>query len=331
MKDRILGKDLRVSAVGFGCMGLSHAYGAPMEKEEAIGFIREAYEMGYTFFDTAERYVGTFADGSSSNNEELVGEALKEVRDQVVIATKFGIQVVGDSMLLDSRPETIRASVEGSLRRLKTDHIDLYYQHRIDPKVPAEVVAGTIADLMKEGKITHWGISEADEQTIRKAHSICPLTAIQNRYSMMARWHESLFPVLEELNIGFVAFSPMANGYLSGIYGKNDHFDSETDYRNRMPQFTAEAEEQNQKLLSLLRDFAEEKGATPAQISLAWMLHKRGQIVPIPGTTKRQRLAENAAAADIVLTEEEQSTLDTALNMLPMSAVYGGAQYIDRK
>ena len=312
-------------------MGLSHAYGAPMEKEEAIGFIREAYEMGYTFFDTAERYVGTFADGSSSNNEELVGEALKEVRDQVVIATKFGIQVVGDSMLLDSRPETIRASVEGSLRRLKTDHIDLYYQHRIDPKVPAEVVAGTIADLMKEGKITHWGISEADEQTIRKAHSICPLTAIQNRYSMMARWHESLFPVLEELNIGFVAFSPMANGYLSGIYGKNDHFDSETDYRNRMPQFTAEAEEQNQKLLSLLRDFAEEKGATPAQISLAWMLHKRGQIVPIPGTTKRQRLAENAAAADIVLTEEEQSTLDTALNMLPMSAVYGGAQYIDRK
>ena len=153
MKARILGKDLRVSAVGFGCMGLSHAYGAPMEKEEAIGFIREAYEMGYTFFDTAERYVGNFADGSSSNNEELVGEALKEVRDQVVIATKFGIQVVGDSMLLDSRPETIRASVEGSLRRLKTDHIDLYYQHRIDPKVPAEVVAGTIADLMKEGKI----------------------------------------------------------------------------------------------------------------------------------------------------------------------------------
>ncbi len=331
MKERILGKGLRVSAVGFGCMGLSHAYGAPMEKKEAIGFIREAYEMGYTFFDTAERYVGTFADGSPSNNEELVGEALKEVRDQVVIATKFGIQVVGDSMLLDSRPETIRASIEGSLRRLKTDHIDLYYQHRIDPKVPAEVGAGTIADLMKEGKVTHWGISEADEETIRKAHSICPLTAIQNRYSMMARWHESLFPVLEELNIGFVAFSPMANGYLSGIYSKNDHFDTETDYRSRMPQFTAEAEEQNQKLLSLLRDFAEEKGATPAQISLAWMLHKHGQIVPIPGTTKRQRLAENAAAADIVLTEAEQSALDTALNMLPMSAVYGGAQYIDRK
>ena len=332
MDKRVLGKSgIEVSPLGMGCMGITHASGDPMPDDEAVSVIRQAHEMGYTFFDTAERYVGTFADGSSSNNEELVGEALKEVRDQVVIATKFGIQVVGDSMLLDSRPETIRASVEGSLRRLKTDHIDLYYQHRIDPKVPAEVVAGTIADLMKEGKITHWGISEADEQTIRKAHSICPLTAIQNRYSMMARWHESLFPVLEELNIGFVAFSPMANGYLSGIYGKNDHFDSETDYRNRMPQFTAEAEEQNQKLLSLLRDFAEEKGATPAQISLAWMLHKRGQIVPIPGTTKRQRLAENAAAADIVLTEEEQSTLDTALNMLPMSAVYGGAQYIDRK
>lgn len=331
MEHRILGKDLEVSAVGLGCMGLSHAYGAPLEKAEAIRVIRSAYEMGYTFFDTAEVYVGTNADGSASNNEELVGEALKDVRDKVVIATKFGLKAVGaDSSLLDSRPETIRASVEGSLRRLKTDHIDLYYQHRVDPQVPVEEVAGVMADLIKEGKITHWGISEANEEVIRKAHAVCPLTAVQNRYSMMARWHESLFPVLAELNIGFVAFSPMANGYLTARYGKNDRFDDATDFRSRMPQFRPEAEAENEKLLELLHTLAEKKNATPAQISLAWMLCKNKQIVPIPGTTKIARLQENMGAADVILTKAEVALLDQALDTISMSEVYGGIQYINR-
>ena len=331
MEHRILGKDLEVSAVGLGCMGLSHAYGAPLEKAEAIRVIRSAYEMGYTFFDTAEVYVGTNADGSASNNEELVGEALKDVRDKVVIATKFGLKAVGaDSSLLDSRPETIRASVEGSLRRLKTDHIDLYYQHRVDPQVPVEEVAGVMADLIKEGKITHWGISEANAEVIRKAHAVCPLTAVQNRYSMMARWHESLFPVLAELNIGFVAFSPMANGYLTARYGKNDRFDDGTDFRSRMPQFRPEAEAENEKLLELLHTLAEKKNATPAQISLAWMLCKNKQIVPIPGTTKIARLQENMGAADVILTKAEVALLDQALDTISMSEVYGGIQYINR-
>ena len=331
MEHRILGKDLEVSAVGLGCMGLSHAYGAPLEKAEAIRVIRSAYEMGYTFFDTAEVYVGTNADGSASNNEELVGEALKDVRDKVVIATKFGLKAVGaDSSLLDSRPETIRASVEGSLRRLKTDHIDLYYQHRVDPQVPVEEVAGVMADLIKEGKITHWGISEANAEVIRKAHAVCPLTAVQNRYSMMARWHESLFPVLAELNIGFVAFSPMANGYLTARYGKNDRFDDATDFRSRMPQFRPEAEAENEKLLELLHTLAEKKNATPAQISLAWMLCKNKQIVPIPGTTKIARLQENMGAADVILTKAEVALLDQALDTISMSEVYSGIQYINR-
>lgn len=331
MDYRVLGNDLKVSAVGLGCMGLSHAYGAPLEKSDAIRVIRSAYEMGYTFFDTAEVYVGTNADGSPSNNEELVGEALKDVRDKVVIATKFGLKAVGaSSSLLDSRPETIRTSVEGSLRRLGTDHIDLYYQHRVDPQVPVEEVAGTIADLIKEGKITHWGISEATEDVIRKAHAVCPLTAVQNRYSMMARWHESLFPVLNELHIGFVAFSPMANGYLTGRYGKNDHFDAATDFRSNMPQFKPEAETQNHELLTLLDQLATQKNATSAQVSLAWMLCKNEHIVPIPGTTKVSRLQENLGAADVKLTHEEVAALDQALDTMPMSEVYGGIRYINR-
>ena len=331
MDYRVLGNDLKVSAVGLGCMGLSHAYGAPLEKADAIRVIRSAYEMGYTFFDTAEVYVGTNADGSASNNEELVGEALKDVRDKVVIATKFGLKAVGaSSSLLDSRPETIRTSVEGSLRRLGTDHIDLYYQHRVDPQVPVEEVAGTIADLIKEGKITHWGISEATENVIRRAHAVCPLTAVQNRYSMMARWHESLFPVLNELHIGFVAFSPMANGYLTGRYGKNDHFDAATDFRSNMPQFKPEAEAQNHELLTLLDQLAAQKDATSAQVSLAWMLCKNEHIVPIPGTTKVSRLQENLGAADVKLTREEVAALDHALDTMPMSEVYGGIRYINR-
>ena len=327
MNTRTLGADLTVSAVGLGCMGFSHAYGAPTEKKEAIRSIRAACDLGYTLFDTAETY-GTAAD--PHENEKLVGEALKDVRNSVQIVTKFGIRfdetstAVNKPLIPDSRPETIRSSVEGSLRRLQTDHIDLYFQHRMDPRVEPETVARVMADLIREGKITHWGISEVTEDYLRRAHAVCPVTAVQNRYSMMARQHEALFPVLEELNVGFVAFSPMANGLLTGAYGKDSRFDPRLDYRSAMPQFTPEAAEQNRALLELLRDLAERKRATPAQISLAWMLCKKPYIVPIPGSRKVERMRENAGAAEVVLSPAEVEALDKALDTIPMSAVFGG-------
>lgn len=330
MEKRILGTTgLEVSALGLGCMGLSHAYGAPTEKNEAVRFIRQAVEMGYTFFDTAEIY-GT--QDNPYDNEVIVGEALAPYRDKVKIATKFGIrfdyssQTVPYPLIPDSRPERIRKSVEGSLKRLQTDHVDLYFQHRIDPEIPAEEVAGTMQDLIKEGKILHWGISEANEEYLRRANTVCPVTAVENRYSMMARHYETLFPVLEELGVGLVAFSPMANGLLSGKYGKNDTFDKRYDYRSNMPQFTAEAFEENEKLLELLRETAEKKGATSGQISLAWMLCKKPWIVPIPGTRKDERLKENAEAAEINLSAAEVAALDEALDKTPMSAVFGGSR-----
>lgn len=327
MQSRILGKDLTVSAVGLGCMGFSHAYGAPTDEKETIRLLRRALDLGYTFFDTAEVY-GTPDDPHI--NEALVGKALAPVRDQVVIATKFGLRFDRESgkvplpLIPDSRPETIRRSVEGSLRRLGMDHIDLYFQHRIDPAVEPEEVAGVMADLIKEGKITHWGISEANEEYLRRAHAVCPVTAVENRYSMMARHYEGLFPVLEELGVGLVAFSPMANGFLTGQYGKGQHFDPATDYRAAMPQFTDEAVDQNAALLKLLNDMAAEKHATPAQISLAWMLCKRPWIVPIPGTRKETRMKENAGAADVALSPGEVKALDDALDTMEMSAVFGG-------
>ncbi len=329
MEYRILGKDLEVSAIGLGCMGMSHAYGAPADKREMRELLAEAVDMGYTFFDTAEVY-GT--PENPHDNEELVGEALKPYRNKVIIATKFGIyfdmesRQVNKPLLPDSRPKVIRTSVENSLKRLGTDHINLYYQHRVDPFVPVEEVAGVMKELIQEGKITHWGLSEADEETIRRAHAVCPVTAIQNRYSMMARWHEKLFPVLEELHIGYVAFSPLANGFLSARYGKNSRFDADTDYRSVMPQFTPEAVEQNQKLLELIRTVAEGKHATPGQIALAWMLGKKPYLVPIPGTRKSDRLKENAGAAQIKLTEKEIETLDKLLDIMEMSDVFGGTR-----
>ena len=327
MNTRTLGADLPVSAVGLGCMGFSHAYGAPTEQKEAVRAIRAAYDLGYTMFDTAETY-GTAAD--PHENEKLVGEALADVRNSVQIVTKFGIRfdetstAVNKPLIPDARPETIRASVEGSLRRLGTDHIDLYFQHRMDPNVEPEAVAQVMADLIREGKITHWGISEVTEDYLRRAHKVCPVTAVQNRYSMMARQHEALFPVLEELNVGFVAFSPMANGLLTACYGKDDKFDPKLDYRSAMPQFTPEAADQNRALLELLRDLAERKHATPAQISLAWMLCKKPYIVPIPGSRKVERMRENAGAAEVVLSPAEVATLDRILETVPMSAVFGG-------
>jgi len=331
MKYRTLGKDLKVSALGLGCMGFSHAYGAPTKKGEAIRLIEEAVELGYTFFDTAEVY-GMPED--PHQNERLVGEALKNCRNRVVIATKFGIHFgmasaeTNKPLVPDSRPEVIRASAEASLKRLGTDHIDLYYQHRLDPKVPIEEVAGVMAELIKEGKITHWGLSEATEDTIRRAHKVCPVTAIQNRYSMMARWYEELFPALEELNIGYVAFSPLANGFLTARYGKDTKFEAGNDYRSVMPQFAPEAEKQNKALLDLLQQLAEEKGGTPGQISLAWILCKKPYLVPIPGTRKLERLKENGAAADVLLNDVEVKKIDEALEAMEMSEVFGGSKVV---
>lgn len=333
MKQRTLGKDLTVSAVGLGCMGLSHAYGAATEKNEAIRVLQQAVDMGYTFFDTAEVYGD---DKDPHINEQIVGEALRPYGGKVIIATKFGVRhdteagVYPYPVVPDARPEVIRRSVEGSLKRLGVDCIDLYYQHRIDPKTPPEEVAGVMADLMKEGKIRHWGISETTEDYLRRAHAVCPVTAIENRYSMMARHHEALFPVLEELGVGFVAFSPMANGFLTGKYDKTSTFDAGTDYRASMPQFQSDAYEANRALLALLDETAARKNATPGQISLAWMLCKKPWIVPIPGSRKPERLAENAGAAEVALTPAEVTALDDALEKTPMSAVFGGTQVVSK-
>ena len=325
MKTRILGKDLKVSAVGLGCMGMTHASGAPADVKEMTELLAQAVDIGYTMFDTAECYTGVNPDGNTAYNEELVGQALKPYRDKIVLAIKCGVQHKGDHLEMDSRPETIRKSVEGSLKKLQTEHIDLYYQHRIDPKVEPEEVAGAMSELIKEGKILHWGISEVDEEYFRRAHKVCPVTAIQNRLSMMYRDYERLFPVLEELQVGFVAFSPLANGFLTACYRDTSQFEqSPADFRSSMPQFTKEGVEQNADLLELIQTKAKEKDATPAQISLAWMLAKRPYIVPIPGSRKLSRLQENLGAAEIKLTKEEVAQMDEALDHMTMSQVFGG-------
>ncbi len=329
MDKRILGNDLEVSAIGLGCMGFSHAYGAPTSDEEAVKNIRCAYDLGYTMFDTAEIY-GTADD--PHRNEVLVGKALKDIRNKVQIVTKFGIHFdyssneVNKPLVTDARPEIIRKSVEGSLKRLQTDYIDLYFQHRIDANTEPEVVAEVMAELIKEGKILHWGISEANEEYLRRANKVCKVTAVENRYSMMARQYEKLFPVLEELNVGLVAFSPMANGLLTGQYNKDSQFDPKLDYRSNMPQFKPEAYKQNQKLLQLLDDMAMEHLATPAQISMAWMLCKKPWIAPIPGTRRISRMEENAASATIKLSQEEVAKLDKILDTIEMSEVFGGSK-----
>ena len=329
IKYRTLGlSGLRVSAVGLGCMGMSHAYGAPADKHEMTELLADAVEMGYTFFDTAEVY-GT--PDRPHDNEELLGKALLPFRDRIVIATKFGLtfdtpHAAGSHALIpDSRPAIIRRSVEESLRRLHTDYIDLYYQHRIDPKTEPEEVAKTMADLIREGKILHWGISEVTETYLRRAHKVCPVTAVQNRYSMMARQHEALFPILEELGVGLVAFSPLANGLLSDCYTADTTFDGVTDYRASMPQFRRESFEQNRQLFGLIRALADEHHATPSQIALAWMMNKKPWIVPIPGTRRLYRLKENIGATDIHLTNAQVLEIDQALSTMPMSEVFGGS------
>lgn len=290
--------------------------------------------MWVYIFDTAEIY-GTTED--PHHNEKLLGEVLKPYRDKIVLASKCGIRfdetatTVNKPLIPDGRPETIRASIDGSLQRLKTDHLDLYYIHRIDPTVPIEETAGAMKELMEQGKITHWGLSEADEDIIRRAHKVCPITAIQNRYSMMYRNYERLFPVLEELNIGFVAFSPLANGLLTAQYNSHAEFEKPGDYRSAMPQFSEEGLRENEKFMIWIRLLAEEKHATPAQISLAWMSAKKPYIVPIPGTRKVKRLEENMKASEIVLTTEEVRKIDEMLDEMPMSAVFGGSKIKSRR
>jgi aryl-alcohol dehydrogenase-like predicted oxidoreductase len=335
MEKRYLGAGrLEVSALGLGCMGFSHGYGAPIDESEAIQAIRMAVELGYTFFDTAEIY-GPQDDPNA--NERLVGKALAPYRDKVVIATKFGIRFDTASettpypIVANAKPERIRESVEGSLSRLGTDHIDLYFQHRIDASTEPEEVAGTMADLIAEGKIGAWGISEGNEEYIRRANAVCPVAAIENRYSMMARWHESLFPMLEELGIGFVAFSPMANGLLTAKYTHRQNFDARYDYRAAMPQFSDDSYEKNRELIETLERIAADKQATPAQVSLAWMLCKKPYIVPIPGTRKVERLKENAGAADVKLAPDEVARIDRLLDEIPMSDVFGGSKVSTEK
>jgi aryl-alcohol dehydrogenase-like predicted oxidoreductase len=310
MKTRKLGKSrLEVSALGLGCMGMSQSYGVIPGKKEMISLIHSAIERGITLFDTAEIY-GPF------KNEELLGEALAPYRERVVIASKFGIKVKDGKQVQDSSPEQIRKSVEGSLKQLNTDFIDLYYQHRVDTTVPIEDVADTIKDLIKEGKIKHWGLSEAGVKTIRRAHSVQPLTAVQSEYSLWwRRPEEELLPTLEELGIGFVPFSPLGKGFLTGIFNKDSKFGS-SDFRSIVPRFTSESMEANQVLVDLLKKVGEQKNATPGQVALAWLLAQKPWIVPIPGTTKLNRLEENIGAAEITLTSEELSEINSALGKI---------------
>ena len=319
MQKRTLGSSgLEVSAIGLGCMGMNFGYGPAIDKQEGISLIRLAVERGVTFFDTAEVY-GPFT------NEELVGEALTPFRDQVVIATKFGFDIdpSGQQRGLNSRPEHIKQVAEASLKRLKTDVIDLFYQHRVDPNVPIEEVAGAVKDLIQEGKVKHFGLSEAGVQSIRRAHAVQPVTALQSEYSLWWREPEQeILPTLEELGIGFVPFSPLGKGFLTGAISENTTFDK-NDFRNVVPRFTPEARKANQALVDLLGQIAAQRKATPAQIALAWLLAQKQWIVPIPGTTKPHRLQENVGAADIELTPDDLRDIDIAVSKIPVQ----GARY----
>lgn len=312
MQKRTLGRSgLEVSAIGLGCMGMSQSYGQPMETEDAVRLIRSAFERGITFFDTAEVY-GPF------KNEEVVGEALRPIRDQVVIATKFGIDIAGTAghSGMDSRPQHIRDVVEASLKRLRTDYIDLLYQHRVDPVVPIEDVAGTVKDLILEGKVRHFGLSEAGVSNIRRAHAVQPVAALQSEYSLWWREpEEAILPVLKELGIGFVPFSPLGKGFLTGAIGADTTFDS-SDFRNTVPRFAAEARKANQALVDVIGAIAAEKKMTPAQIALAWLLAQEPWIVPIPGTTKLTRLEENIGSAAVALTPDDLRSIENAVSAI---------------
>lgn len=325
MKQRRLGKtDMYVNPVGLGCMGLSHASGTPTPKEEAVKILQEAHQIGYNFYDTAECYTGINPDGTINYNEEIVGEAIKDFRDEIVLCTKFGVTHKGDHLELDSSPERIRKSIEGSLKKLQTDYIDIYYQHRIDPHVEPEVVAGVMKELIEEGKIKAWGISEVNEEYLRRAHAVCPVTVIENRYSMMARWYEKLMPVCQELGITYVAFSPLANGALTGAYqSKNDFGNGEQDFRPNMPQYSDEGIKKTNELLEVVNQIGQIHQANSAQMSLAWMMNKYDFIIPIPGSRKIERLKSNFEAGNIELSQEELKVLDDQLDAMEFK-VFGG-------
>lgn len=320
MQKRTLGKTgLEVSALGLGCMGLSFGYGNTIEKQDAINLIRAAYERGITFFDTAEAY-GPFT------NEEILGEALEPFRKEVVIASKFGFKEGKPQLGVDSRPETIRAVAEAALKRLRTDVIDLFYQHRVDPGIPIEEVAGTVKELIDEGKVKHFGLSEAGVQTIRRAHAVQPVTALQSEYSLWWREpEEEILPTLEELGIGFVPFSPLGKGFLTGKIDENTTFDK-NDFRNTVPRFSEENRKTNQALVDLLDKIAEEKEDTSAQIALAWLLAQKPWIVPIPGTTKLHRLEENIASTEVVLSADDLQQINEALSNIEVK----GARYSEQ-
>lgn len=325
MKRLRFGKtDMYVNAIGLGCMGLTHASGLPTPKEEAVEILRKAHDMGYDFYDTAECYTGVNPDGSTAYNEEVVGEAVKPFRKDIILCTKFGVKHMGDHLEFDSSPETIRKSLEGSLKKLQTDYVDIYYQHRIDPKVEPEVVAGVMKELIEEGKIKAWGISETNEEYLRRAHAVCPVTVIENRYSMMARWHENLMPVCKELGITYVAFSPLANGALTGAYQSKKAFGSgEQDFRPDMPQYSEEGIKKTNELLEVVSQIGEKHHATNAQMSLAWMINKYDFIIPIPGSRKLDRLQSNFEAGNVELSQEEVKTIDDKLNTMEFK-VFGG-------
>lgn len=321
MKYKTLGKTgIKISAVGLGCMGLSHAFGTPLGKREAADKVRAAFDLGYTFFDTAECYTGTNPDGTTAYNEEAVGEGIRGIRDKIVLCTKCGVRHLGDHLEMDSRPETLRKSLEGSLKRLGTDYIDLYYQHRVDPKVEPEVVAETMAQFIKEGKIRAWGISAVGEDYLRRANAVCPVSAVQNMYSLIDRDTETLFPALEELGVTLVAFTPLAKGFLSGKYLERPTFDHPEDNRSGRYQFSEEGFVYYQAVLELIRSMAQEKGATMAQIALAWMMCRKPWIVPIPGTRNVSRMEENAKASDITLTPQEVEQIDGALDQMHLAS-----------
>ncbi len=324
MQKRTLGKSgLEVSALGLGCMGLSYGYGPATEKEQAIQLIRTAYENGVTFFDTAEAY-------GPNLNEELLGEALAPFRDKVVIATKFGFVEGKPTMGMDSRPERIREVTEAALKRLRTDVIDLLYQHRVDPNVPVEEVAGTVKDLIARGKVKHFGMSEAGAQTIRQAHAVQPVAALQSEYSLWWREPEKeILPTLEELGIGFVPFSPLGKGFLTGAINANTTFDS-TDFRNVVPRFDTENRKANQTLVEVLSKIAAQKGVTNAQIALAWLLAQKPWIVPIPGTTKLHRLQENLGAAAVELTVDDLAEIEGAVSGIEVQGARYPAQLASR-
>jgi len=321
MQKRILGKSgLEVSALGLGCMGLSFGYGPATDKQDAINLIRKAFQLGVTFFDTAEAY-GPFT------NEELLGEAVEPFRNQVILATKFGFKLENGRITgTDSRPENIRAVAEAALKRLRTDAIDLFYQHRVDPNVPIEDVAGAVKDLIQEGKVKHFGLSEAGVRTIRRAHAVQPVTALQSEYSLWWREpEEEIIPALGELGIGFVPFSPLGKGFLTGKIDENTTFDK-TDFRNTVPRFSEENRKANQALVDLLGKIAKEKNATSAQIALAWLLAQKPWIVPIPGTTKLHRLEENVGAAGIELSADDLKEINQAVSNIDVQ----GARYTEQ-